>query len=175
MSIEFLLLQDTSASEHEERIETLRNQGFERVFSKVTDTDTILFIAYMERETAPKLNGMHTASVVEALEKRVERLNALLDDIEKNVADIGERLDQVEAGLEVIDATLDTDDNDAPASIPVFNPFGTLIDWIGEPKSAYEEVINEALTEDEAQNLANLFAAVDMAIEDGKYPLEDES
>lgn len=142
MSIKFWALEDSSAADHAEHVENLLNQGWERVFSvvkhKPEDPTSLVFISYLQRDTAAatlQKNGVHLASLLEVLERRVN---------------------QHEERLEVLEETADMDDEQPADRVKIFDVRGTLIDLINPHTSQYiplgsiyDEVIYSAIADEE--------------------------
>lgn len=128
MSIQFWAVEDYDADTHAEHVQNLLNQNWQIMSSHVTSIrDLMCYTTFMERDTTPKLNGLHTASVVEALEKRMT---------------------EVEERLEVVEATLDDDATADDLAAPTawverqMQDNRDLPDW-------YREAIDEAISEDD--------------------------
>ena len=146
MSIEFCAIEETRAGELAEVVTGLLNDGWQVVSSHVTyvhheaEYDRVLYTTFLQRDTAQATvhkNGVYLASLMEVLEKRVA---------------------EHDKRLEVIEATLDTDDENPGERIKIFDIHGTLIDLIDPHTSQfiplrnpYDEIVYGAVAEDEAR------------------------
>jgi hypothetical protein len=138
MSIERIAIESSNCFDQAAKVQAKENEGFIVASDHITcvrygsPDEVMIYTTYMTRDTATatlQKNGVYLASLMEVLEKRVK---------------------EAEDRIEVLEATADTDDVVTPDSIPVFNPFGTLIGWIGDSDSHYARVIDEIIAGEQA-------------------------
>jgi hypothetical protein len=86
MSIQFLRVEGSDWKEHDKDVQTMLNDGFQVVSNHITyvhheaEYDRVLYTTYLQRGT---IDGtVNKASVMEAMERRIRRVERLIKQIE---------------------------------------------------------------------------------------------